>query len=221
MKIEVLEGILSANQKVAAENRGILDRHGVYCINLMASPGAGKTTFILAMARMLQNRVRIGVVEADLASSVDADKVAAAGLPVLQINTDGGCHLNAGQLTPALRKLPLADVDLLIVENVGNLVCTAGYDLGEHLKLVLASVPEGDDKPYKYPNMFNVVNAVVVTKTDLKPYIPFSSAAFEAALRGINPDAPLFELSASTEEGLSSWCDWIVRVVDGGELLGG
>jgi hydrogenase nickel incorporation protein HypB len=220
MKIQILEGILTANQKVAAENRAILDGHGVYCVNLMASPGAGKTTFILAMARLLKNRVRIGVVEADLASSVDADKVAAAGLPVLQINTDGGCHLNAGQLTPALKKLPLADIDLLIIENVGNLVCTAAYDLGEHLKLVLASVPEGDDKPYKYPNMFNVAQAVVVTKTDLIPYIPFSSAAFETALRGINPEAPLFELSAATEDGLSNWCDWLVRVVKAGELHG-
>ena len=107
--------------------------------------------------------------------------------------------------------MPLDDIDLLIIENVGNLVCTAGYDLGEHLKLVLASVPEGDDKPYKYPNMFGVVQAVVVTKTDLKPYIPFSSTEFAKALRGINPDAPLFELSATTGEGLDRWCEWLVK----------
>ncbi len=213
MKVDVLEKILGANERVAAANRALLDRHGVYAINLMASPGAGKTTFILAMARHLKEKLRIAVVEADLASRVDADKVAAAGIPVVQINTEGGCHLNAGQLTPALDELPLANVDLLIIENVGNLVCTAGYDLGEHLKLVLASVPEGDDKPYKYPNMFNVVQAVVVTKIDLKPYIPFNIQEFKKALRGINPEAPLFELSATTEEGLASWCNWLVATI--------
>mgnify|MGYP002639112845 FL=1 len=211
MKVRILESILSANDGVATANRRLLDSRAVYCINLMASPGAGKTTFILAMARHLGGRLRMGVIEADLASRVDADKVAAAGLPVLQINTDGGCHLNAPQVTAALETMPLDDIDLLIIENVGNLVCTVGYDLGEHLKLVLASVPEGDDKPYKYPNMFGVVQAVVVTKTDLKPYIPFSSTEFAKALRGINPDAPLFELSATTGEGLDRWCEWLVK----------
>lgn len=209
MKVSVLEGILSANARVAETNRARLDRAGVYCINLMASPGGGKTTFILAMARYLGDRVRLGVVEADLASRVDADKIAAAGLPVVQINTEGGCHLNAAQLIPALDALPLAEIDLLVIENIGNLVCTAGYDLGEHLKLLLASVPEGDDKPYKYPNMFNVAQTVVVTKADLKPHIPFDSAEFEKALRGINPDAPLFEVCATSGEGLAAWCEWL------------
>jgi hydrogenase nickel incorporation protein HypB len=213
MKVNVMEGILGANEQLARKNRELLAAQGVCCFNLMASPGAGKTTFILAMAARLAGRLRVGVVEADLASSVDADKVAAAGLPVIQINTDGGCHLNAGQLTPALQALPLDEMDLLIVENVGNLVCTAGYDLGEHLKLVLASVPEGDDKPYKYPKMFNVAEAVVVTKTDLRPYIPFAPERFERALRGINADAPLFYLSASSGDGLDQWCDWVADFV--------
>lgn len=210
MKVSILESILQANDSVARDNQQRLDRHGVFCINLMASPGAGKTTLILALARRLGQRLRMGVIEADLASRVDADRVAAAGIPVLQINTDGGCHLHASQIKTALSAMPLDDLDLLIIENVGNLVCTAGYDLGEHLKLVLASVPEGDDKPYKYPNMFSVADVVVVAKTDLKPYIPFDRAEFAVALAGINPDAPLFELSATTEEGLGACCDWLI-----------
>ncbi len=213
MKVKVLENILTANDRVAEENRRLLDADGVYCINLMASPGAGKTTFIIEMIRHLAGTLRIGVVEADLASSVDAEKVGQEGVPVLQINTGGGCHLNANQLTPALRTLPLRDIDVLIVATVGNLVCTAGYDLGEHLKLVLASVPEGHDKPYKYPKMFHVVSTVVITKADLKPYIPFDGQEFRKAVAGINPDARIFEVSCVTHEGIGEWCEWLTEQV--------
>ena len=210
MQIKVTRNILSANIRVAHRTRGDLRSRGVIMLNLLASPGAGKTTFILAVAERLAGRVSIGVIEGDLASSVDADRVAAAGLPVVQINTEGGCHLEAAQVSDALGRLPLEDIDLLIIENVGNLVCTASYDLGEDLRVVLSSVPEGHDKPYKYPRIFREPDAVVVTKTDLMPYIDYDLEAFTTAIRTINRDLPIMPVSATTGDGMDTLCDWLL-----------
>ena len=210
MQIKVIKNILSMNDTVAAQTRRDLEGRGVTLLNLLASPGGGKTTFILALAERLAGQLRIGVIEGDLASSVDADKVAAAGLPVIQINTEGGCHLEARQVAKVLPQLPLNDIDLLIVENVGNLVCTASYDLGEALRVVLSSVPEGHDKPYKYPKIFLDLDAVIVTKTDLTPYIDYNLDEFEAAIRTINRDVPILPISATKGDGMDAVCDWLL-----------
>ena len=210
MQIKVVRNILSMNDAVADRTRRDLRNHGITLLNLLASPGAGKTTFILALAELRGDKVRIGVIEGDLASRVDADKVAAAGLPVVQINTEGGCHLEATQIAGVLGDLPLDDIDLLIVENVGNLVCTASYDLGEDLRLVLSSVPEGHDKPYKYPRIFDELDAVVVTKTDLTPYIDYDLDEFTTAIRSINREVPILPVSATTGDGMAALSDWLL-----------
>ncbi len=210
MQIKVVRNILSMNDAVADRSRRDLRSRGITLLNLLASPGAGKTTFILALAEMLGDKVRIGVIEGDLASRVDADKVAAAGLPVVQINTEGGCHLEATQIAGVLGDLPLDDIDLLIVENVGNLVCTASYDLGEDLRLVLSSVPEGHDKPYKYPRIFADIDAVVVTKTDLTPYIDYDLAEFTKAIRSINREVPILPVAATNGDGMAALSDWLL-----------
>jgi hydrogenase nickel incorporation protein HypB len=210
MQIKVVRNILSMNDAVADRTRRDLRSRGITLLNLLASPGAGKTTFILSVAERLEGTVRIGVIEGDLASRVDADKVAAAGLPVVQINTQGGCHLEANQVSAVLGELPLDEIDLLIVENVGNLVCTASYDLGEDLRFVLSSVPEGHDKPYKYPRIFDDIDAVVVTKTDLTPYIDYDLDEFTTAIRSINREVPILPVSATTGDGMDALCDWLL-----------
>lgn len=213
MQVKVLTEILKANDAQAAQNRNVLDGKGVFLVNVMSSPGSGKTTFLIDVARRLRSRVRVGVIEADVASTVDAEKVAREGIPVLQINTGGGCHIEARQMADALARFPLADVDVLFLENVGNLVCTAGYRLGEHCRIVIASVPEGDDKPYKYPTMFHVVDAVVVSKADLVPHVQYDFDEFSRAVRSINRDVGIFRLSAVTGEGMDLWCDWLLERV--------
>ncbi|MBM4371362.1 MAG: hydrogenase nickel incorporation protein HypB [Deltaproteobacteria bacterium] len=213
MEIRVARNILSLNDSLANRVRAELERRDVVLLNLLASPGAGKTSLILALAKCLEGQLRIGVIEGDLASRVDADRVAAAGLPVIQINTEGGCHLEARQIADALPRLPLDALDLLIIENVGNLVCTASYDLGEDLRVVLASVPEGHDKPWKYPKIFLEPDAVVVTKTDLEPHVDYDAAAFEAAVRSVNRDVPILRVSVKTGEGLDSLASWLLARV--------
>lgn len=208
-ELPVLEEILSANDRVARENRRLLDRHGVVAVNVMAAPGAGKTSLILATIAALDRRLRVGVVEGDVAGRVDADKIATTGMPVVQINTGGGCHLDAPQVAGALERLPLDQIDLLFIENVGNLICPTGFDLGEHRKVLIAHLPEGDDKPIKYPGMFTAVDALVLNKTDLAPYVDFCLAAFQEAFRALNPRAPLFQLSCKTGEGLDAWVAWL------------
>lgn len=211
-ELPVVERIMGANDRLALRNRARLDEHGVRAINIMASPGAGKTSLILATARLLGDRLRLGVIEGDLASSVDADKVRAAGLPAVQINTGGGCHLDAIQVGQALAQLPLAELDLLFIENVGNLVCPVSFALGEHIRLAISSVPEGDDKPLKYPTIYANVDALVISKTDLLPYIPFDMEAFQRLVRGLNPNMVIMPLSCVTGEGLEAWAEWLLRV---------
>jgi hydrogenase nickel incorporation protein HypB len=209
-KVEVVERILSANDQIAAANRARLDAAGVVAINVMASPGAGKTSLILQTIKALRDRLRVGVIEGDIASSVDADRVAQAGVPVVQINTGGQCHLDAPMVARAMDALPLDELDVLFVENVGNLVCPSGFQLGQRWDVVVSSVPEGDDKPLKYPGIFTEVDAVVINKIDLRPYLDYDEAAFRQAVRALNADVPIFSLSCKTGDGVGEWADWVV-----------
>lgn len=211
MKVSVVEGILSANDQLAAQNRQLLDKHGIMVLNLMASPGSGKTSLILRTIDGLRGRLRVGVIEGDIASSVDADRVATKSVPVVQINTGGQCHLDAPMTGRALAQLPLADLDLIIIENVGNLICPVDFKLGEDLNVMIASAPEGDDKPYKYPGIFVAVDAVVINKVDLLPYVHFDVAAFRKLVTGMNPDVAIFEVSCETGQGIKEWVEWVAR----------
>ena len=209
--LPVVEKILSANDLIAVENRKLLDQHGILAVNVMASPGAGKTSLILGSIAALRGRLRVGVIEGDVAGRVDADKVAETGTPVVQINTGGGCHLDAPQVQSALQQLPLDEIDLLFIENVGNLICPTDFALGEHVNMMIANVPEGHDKPIKYPGIFTVVDALVLNKIDLMPYLDFDLDAFRTAVRALNAHAPMFELSCKTGQGLDAWAAWLVE----------
>jgi hydrogenase nickel incorporation protein HypB len=208
--VPIVEKILSANDRIALDNRTLLDQYAVLAVNVMASPGAGKTSLILGSIAVLRDRLRVGVVEGDVAGRVDADKVAETGTPVVQINTGGGCHLDAPQVQSALQQLPLDAIDLLFIENVGNLICPTGFALGEHVNMMITHVPEGDDKPIKYPGMFAAVDAVVLNKIDLMPYLDFDLAAFSTAVRALNAKAPLFQVSCKTGEGIQDWVEWLL-----------
>ncbi len=213
-RIPIIEKILSANDRIAARNREVLDHAGVYAINIMASPGAGKTSFILKTLDALNGRLKLGVVEGDLASSIDAEKAMAAGLPAVQINTGGDCHLDAVMLADALPSLPLQDLDLVVVENVGNLICPASFLLGTHLNVLIASIPEGDDKPYKYPGMYMGMQALIINKIDLLPYVPFNMEYFKQGVEVLNPGVTTFPVSCKTGEGMDVWADWLVGKVN-------
>ena len=210
MEIKVLKNILGANDQMAQSNRQLLDSNHVFAMNLMASPGAGKTSLVLETIKGLQGKIRIGVIEGDISSSVDSELIAGQGVPVVQINTGGECHLDAGMIRNALDNLPLLDIDLLLIENVGNLVCPAEFNLGEHRKVVVSSIPEGDDKPIKYPAMFLIANAVVLNKTDLLPYVKFDSGKFSEAVMGVNRKLDIFEVSCTTGDGIDRWFDWLL-----------
>jgi hydrogenase nickel incorporation protein HypB len=208
-KVKVITQILSANDQIAEENRRLLRDHRIFAVNLMASPGAGKTSLILQTAKGLAGRARIGVVEGDVASRIDADKVASQNIPVIQINTGGECHLDAATVQMALKSLPLSEVDILFIENIGNLICPVEFRLGEEIRVVVASVPEGDDKPYKYPGIFTAVDAVVLNKMDLAPYVEFNFNELRKGIAGMNRKARLFQVSCRTGEGIPSWADWL------------
>jgi len=212
-KVEVIAQVLNANDSAAAENRELLSSHQVLAVNLMASPGAGKTSLILQTAKAFAGRVRTGVIEGDVASRIDADKVARADIPVVQINTGGECHLDALTVQKALKSLPLDEIDILFIENVGNLICPVEFKLGEEIRVVVASVPEGDDKPYKYPGIFTAVDAVVLNKIDLIPYVDFSVDAMRQAVSSLNPRAELFEVSCRTGEEVTAWAQWLESLV--------
>lgn len=209
-RVSVVEHILSANDRIANANRELLNAHGVFAINLMASPGAGKTSLILRTISALGPRLRLAVVEGDTAAvTIDADKVGALGVPAVQVNTGGGCHLDAVMLEAALPRFDLDAVDLLIIENVGNLVCPANFKLGAHANVLIASVPEGDDKPYKYPGVYRGVEALIVNKIDLLPYVPFDMEYFRRGVEALNPGLATFPLSCRTGEGLAAWVEWL------------
>jgi len=208
-KIEVITQILNANDLTARENQVLLKSHRILAVNLMASPGAGKTSVILQTAKALSGRARLGVIEGDVASRIDADKVASADIPVIQINTGGECHLDALTVQKALNALPLDEMDILVIENVGNLICPVEFQLGEAIRVVVASLPEGDDKPYKYPGIFTAVNAVVLNKIDLAPYVDFKRDALREGVERLNPRAAIFEVSCRTGEGIGAWAAWL------------
>jgi hydrogenase nickel incorporation protein HypB len=211
--IPVVEKILSANDRVAEENRHRLDDAKTFSINLMASPGAGKTSLIEHTVNLLPRKMKMAVIDGDIATSLDADRAAAAGATALQINTGGECHLDAIMLQAALKQLDLSIYDLLIVENVGNLVCPISFPLGTHKSILIASIPEGDDKPYKYPGMYRGVDVVVINKTDLLPYVRFDMDFFRRGVEILNPGVITFSISCRTGDGLSAFIDWLIQNV--------
>ncbi|SNT12466.1 hydrogenase nickel incorporation protein HypB [Tropicimonas sediminicola] len=211
---EGLGGLLQANDQQAARNRAHLDRHGVFAVNLMSSPGAGKTALLEATAGALGGNLRIGVIVGDLETENDADRLRACGLPAVQICTGTACHLDARMVHEALHGLELDRLDLLFIENVGNLVCPASFDLGQHCNVALLSTPEGDDKPAKYPVLFRAADLVLLTKRDLAPYMPeFDAGRAEGHVRQLGNAAPVLEVSARSGEGMAPWADWLLRGV--------
>ena len=208
-RIPVVESITKANDDLAALNRARIDELGVLGLNIMASPGAGKTSLIERTVPLLVPGIRVGVIEGDIATSFDAERAAAAGAAAVQINTGGSCHLEAHMVARALDQIPLKELDLLIVENVGNLICPASFGLGTHINVLVASVPEGDDKPFKHPRMYRGVDALVINKIDLLPYVDFDMVRFKRGVQALNHGVRTFELSCRSGEGLDAWIDWI------------
>jgi hydrogenase nickel incorporation protein HypB len=209
LRVAVVKNILDANSRIALENRKLFDRHGLKVINLMSSPGAGKTTLLEQMGKRFEGELRIGVIEGDIQTTLDAERVAAAGLAAVQIETDGACHLDANMIQNALADLNLAALDLLVVENVGNLVCPAEFNIGEDHKVMMLSVTEGDDKPYKYPLMFRESSVLLISKVDLLPHLRCDIEKIKDAARSINPDLIIFEISTYSGQGLDDWHIWI------------
>ena len=216
MEIKVLKDILGANEQIAQRNRQLLDSSKVFAVNLMSSPGAGKTSLILQTIKRLKGKTRIGVIEGDISSSLDAEAISKEAVPVVQINTGGECHLDANMTHSALGNVPLHDIELLLVENVGNLVCPAEFTLGEHRKVLISSIPEGDDKPFKYPLMFHTVDVVLINKIDLLPYVKFDVGAFSQAIKGINEKVAIFQISCATGQGIEEWVSWLLTQIEKG-----
>ena len=205
---------MDSNDRLAQNNQAILDQHHVYGINLMASPGAGKTSVILETIKRLPAGIKLGVIEGDTAPvTIDSDKIAAAGISAVQINTGGECHLDANMIEMALAELPLEDLNLIMVENVGNLICPAAFQLGTHANVLIASVPEGDDKPYKYPNIYRGLDVLIINKIDLTPYIDFRMDYFQQGVKMLNLGLTTFALSAKTGEGFDAWIAWLTNKV--------
>jgi hydrogenase nickel incorporation protein HypB len=213
-KIEVVQNVMEANDTIAKRNQRLLDKHKVLAINIMSAPGAGKTSLILQTLRRLKGKLNIAVIEGDVASTVDAEKVQDEAKSVVQINTRNmpeSCSLMAVMIESALKDMPLDDVDLILIENVGNLICPSEFTLGEHRRVVISSVPEGDDKPIKYPLIFSDANAVIINKMDLLPHVDFDIAAFRRSITGLNPKVEFFEVSCKTGEGIEKWRSWVLE----------
>ncbi|MCD8510138.1 MAG: hydrogenase nickel incorporation protein HypB [Bacillus sp. (in: Bacteria)] len=209
MKITLNEEVLKDNNLAAEYNRNLFKENEVLVINMMSSPGAGKTTLLEKTIQALSEEFTVGVIEGDLATEVDADRIRQAGAQAIQINTNGGCHLDARMIAKVLPNFDLSKIDVLFIENVGNLVCPSGYDLGQHHKIAVLSVPEGNDKIVKYPFMFKRTELVLLNKVDLLPYLPFSIEQAKKDLAEIHPQSRLVETSAYTGEGMSTWVEWI------------
>ena len=208
-KVTIVENILAANDTSADDVRRRLIARGIRALNVMSSPGAGKTTLLERTITRLQGKLAIGVIEGDIETSADAERIEQAGAATVQINTRGACHLEAGMIAAALDHLDLTAIDLLVIENIGNLVCPAAWRLGEDVRVVVASVTEGDDKPAKYPQMFAIAEVLVLNKIDLLPYVDFDVTKARRLALSINPRLRIFELSCRTGEGLDAWCDWL------------
>jgi hydrogenase nickel incorporation protein HypB len=212
-RVEVKEQVLSANDQIATEVRERLAAHGVFSVNIISSPGSGKTTLLERTVDLLKPSLRLAVVAGDVQTRNDAERLEKHGIPVQAIETGGGCHLNARQVSESLASLDLAETDLLFIENVGNLVCPSSFDLGESLKIVLMSVTEGEDKPLKYPAAFRRASVLVITKVDLVPHLEFSTKTAIDNAMSINPDLTVFSTSSYSGEGLDSWTEWLTRQV--------
>ncbi|MGD9677193.1 MAG: hydrogenase nickel incorporation protein HypB [Vulcanibacillus sp.] len=209
MKIKLEKDVLTDNNKSAEDNREIFTTSKTLVVNIMSSPGAGKTTLLEKTIEGLVNEFSIGVIEGDLATEKDADRIRAIGAKAIQINTNGGCHLDARMIAKTLPNFELDKIDILFIENVGNLVCPSGYDLGQNHKIAVLSLPEGNDKIPKYPTMFNRTELVLLNKIDLLPYLDFNVQEAIDDLKAINPDSKLIKVSAKTKEGLDEWFDWL------------
>ena len=207
--IDLKQPILAKNDSIARELRERFADNGVFVLDLLASPGSGKTSTILATIDALRDEFNIAVIEGDIASSVDAEKIKAQGTAAVQINTGGACHLESAMIRRAVDVLDLDRLDLIIIENVGNLVCPTDFDLGENMKAMILSVPEGHDKPLKYPGVFQVSDAVILNKADTMPVFDFEEEAFNASVRQLNPQAPIFKMSATKGDGVSEWAEWL------------
>jgi len=208
MKVKVVTKILEANERIAIQNRRLFDDAGIFVINLMSGPGAGKTT-VLEKTLRLASGLRIGVIEGDIAGSDDAERIERCGAPVVQINTGGACHLDANMIFEVLGELPLHDLDLLFIENVGNLVCPAEFKVGENIKVMVLSIAEGHDKPLKYPLMFQESSALILNRIDLAPYLDVDMEKIRRDALSLNPELKIFEVSCKTEAGLPEWMDWL------------
>ena len=215
VKITIAQNILAANNTIAGEIQQNLSAHGIRTLNIMSSPGAGKTTLLERTIERLRGRLSIGVIEGDVETSADAERIEAAGAQTVQINTRGACHLEAHMIRDALAQIEVASLDLLVIENIGNLVCPAAWNLGEDTRVVVVSTTEGDDKPAKYPQMFAASEVMVVNKLDLLPYVDYDLQKVKRQALAINPHLRIFELSCRTGEGLDTWCEWLITVVKG------
>lgn len=213
LEINLQANVLGANEAIAHDLRKEFARRGIFCINLISSPGAGKTTIVERLCGLLRDKVRLAVIEGDITTSLDAERVAQYGVPVHQVNTFGGCHLDARMVERALQSLNLAEIDLLLVENVGNLVCPADFELGEDAKVVVLSIPEGDDKPAKYPTTFRKAAVVLLNKVDMLPYFNFDLPRVKRELTAMNPQQRIFETVATTGQGLDELVEWLVGEV--------
>ena len=214
MKVKVVTNILEANDRIAAENTKRFEDAGVYVMNVLSGPGAGKTSLLERTIQELSGKIKIAVIEGDIAGADDAERIDKLGIPVVQINTGGGCHLDASMITGVLEDLPpLKELDLLIIENVGNLVCPAEFNLGEHMKVMLLSVAEGHDKPLKYPLMFQKSSALLLNKIDLLPYTDADIGKMRKDSLSLNPNLKIFEVSCKTGQGITDWTNWVQSLV--------
>lgn len=209
MKISVVSKILEANERIAAENRKLFDKTGTFVINIMSAPGAGKTSLLKRTISALDGTLRVAVIEGDIQGTYDAEQIGSLGVPVVQINTGGACHLDASMISEALDQLDLKGIDLLIIENVGNLVCPAEFNVGEHMKVMLLSLSEGHDKPLKYPLMFQESKALVINKMDLRPHVDADPGKIKEDSLSLNPSLKIFEVSCKTGDGINYWTGWL------------
>ena len=214
MKVSVVKNVLDANDRIAKQNRELFDKNKVYVINLMSSPGAGKTSLVERTILALRDKYRIGVIEGDIQDTYDADRIAKLDIPVVQINTGGACHIDGNMIRESLPVFDLSKTDLLIVENVGNLVCPAEFKIGENVKIMLLSTPEGADKPAKYPLMFQESAALLINKIDLMPYVDFDLGKAKHDALSLHKDLKIFEVSCKAATGLEAWIDWLTQCID-------